>query len=1081
MHRNLTISFFAVSLFFCNIPLFSQNIETVVQTGHYSEVTSVAYSYDGKFIATGSRDKAIKLWRSSDGKEVRSLIGSPSGISKITFNKPGTLLLSVNFEGELDVWDLKTGNILRKLTLTDDKFTCAAFHPDGKEIITGSENSFISEWDLQSGAKIREIKAVPADLITDSRFDYAKTKTIAYSNDGKYIVAGTGDKTAIVWDAISGKEIRKYKKTKYTCTTCCAEAVISSDNNYVISAYSDSVKVFELSSGRLVKEFNSKKTSLSSLTISNDGRYVAAIEFGRVQIWDFKTGKVLLDAGDESKDILSVSFSPDGKQIVTGNEKRMADIWSVPGGKKTITLKGYLNQINERLLDNSYMYWAALVNETKLSPDGRYIAVGRTGNNAKLIDFKTGRIYKTLTGHQSMVLSLNFSNDGKYIATGGLDGKAILWDVETGSQLQVFRYRDTSLAVFSLDISPDNQYLATADWAGYVVIWDMASGKVIKSFSPHGGSASYHVKFLQNGIYIISAGLDQKLKLIEIDTGDEVRTFTGHTDLVTSVNLNPYSDKIITSGRDRTIRVWDFLSGLQMLKINAHTGGAYSAKFDQKGKYIISGGDDNLVKLWDASTGKLISEFSGHRGCVGDVNMTEDQKYIISGSRDGSIRTWSVDKKRELVSMLFLNENDLFIKNPQGYFDASEGAFKSISFVNGTDLYAIDQFFNEFYRPGIYADAVFRSDSVSYRENVRKSIENFPPPKLELIAPAEEGMVSETDQVTLMVKVTNSGGGVKELKVLQNGKRQAIDDSELRRMKKDGQYVMKTFDLSLVPGENEISVSAFSDGEIESTPVSFKINYKGMVQTSNCYVLSIGINKYENENLTLNFAKPDAQAFTELLDAKAKRLFKKVITYSLLDKDATKANILGTLDEIAKVINKDDVFVFFYAGHGSTVDNTFYFIPTESTGLYQKDKLEKAIPVKVLQDKFKQIKALKQVVFIDACHSGSSVELLASRGAEEEKALAQLSRSSGIHVMASSESEQQSAEIKSLEHGVFTYILLQALRGNADGAPKDSKITVYELKSYIDDQVPEISYKLIRHKQFPSTFSIGHDFPLVME
>jgi uncharacterized caspase-like protein len=200
----------------------------------------------------------------------------------------------------------------------------------------------------------------------------------------------------------------------------------------------------------------------------------------------------------------------------------------------------------------------------------------------------------------------------------------------------------------------------------------------------------------------------------------------------------------------------------------------------------------------------------------------------------------------------------------------------------------------------------------------------------------------------------------------------------------------------------------------------------------------------------------------------------------LFDKDATKQNIFAKFDELKKTMKKEDVFVFFYAGHGSVVDNYFYFITSENTGMYQTEKLKNAIHVKELQEKFKMMPALKQVVFIDACHSGNSVDLLAMRGATEEKALAQLSRSSGIHVMASSESQQQAAEIQSLGHGVFTYVLLEAMNGKADGSPKDSKITVYEIKSYVDDQVPDISYHLIRHKQFPSTFSIGHDFPLVM-
>jgi WD40 repeat protein len=107
-----------------------------------------------------------------------------------------------------------------------------------------------------------------------------------------------------------------------------------------------------------------------------------------------------------------------------------------------MTLKGYLNQADERIFTDSYMYFAAMTNEAKLSPDGRFIAVGRTGNNAKLIDFKTGKVYKTLSGHDAMVISLCFSNDSKLLATGGLDGRAIVWNANTGFRESRWLYPD---------------------------------------------------------------------------------------------------------------------------------------------------------------------------------------------------------------------------------------------------------------------------------------------------------------------------------------------------------------------------------------------------------------------------------------------------------------------------------------------------------------------------------------------------------------------------------------------------------------------------------------------------------------
>ena len=1069
-------------LFIISVLVKGQSLETVVQTGHYSEVTAVCYSSDGKFIATGSYDKTVKLWRRSDGKEIRTYQGNISGIDHVEINRQVNAILAVTRQGTVTAWDLNTGKIIFQHKPDQDIFTCASFHPDGSKIITGSSKSYISVWDVPSGKKISDIKATPRDLNSDQGFDYPKSKSVSYSTDGKFIIAGVADYTAIIWDAATGKEIRKFKKSNSTCSSCYIEAIITPDNKYIISACSDSLKVFNRETGVVVKELYGQGGSAECLSVSADNRYIAAFEYGVAEVWDINNWKQVLKTGDYSdKKVMSVALSPDGRELITGNEKRTADVFLIAKGTLTMSLKGYLNQVDERLLTDSYMYWAALVNEAKLSPDGKYIAIGRTGNNAKLIDFKTGRVYRTLRGHRSMVISLCFSSDGKYLATGGIDGRVIVWDVESGVQVRTFSFPDEKEAIFSLDFSRDGKMLAAAIWGGYIIIWDMATGNRLRAIRAHDGVGCYQVKFTPNGVYFISAGLDKKLKLIEIDTGEEIRSFIGHTDqtLIHSINFNSTGDKFITAGGDGTVRVWDIASGLQTERIRAHQGGAYSAKFDPSEKYIVSGGDDFLVKLWDASTGDKVSEFAGHSGGVGDVNITTDLKHIISGSRDGSIRIWNVETRKEMVSLIFINEDDWFIKSPEGYFDASEGAYSSISFVKGTEIFNISQFFNEFYRPGLYSE-IFGSGKSEMRQNLSQTIEKFPPPSVEIVVP-DPGTKTDNPMASLMVKVTNNGGGVKEFRVMQNGKRQEVDYSDLNRMSKAGQYAMKTFDLNLVPGNNEISVSAFSNGDIESSESTVQMIYNGIQKTSDLWMISIGINKYENENMNLTYARSDAQAFSEVINLKAAKLFNKIHSYTIYDSDATKAKILSTLDEISRSMKKEDVFIYFYAGHGSMVDNGFYFITSEVTGLYQQDRLKSALFVRELQDKFKVLPALKQVVFIDACQSGSSVEALAMRGASEEKALAQLSRSSGIHVMASSESQQQSAEIKSLNHGVFTYVLLEALNGKADGAPADSKVTVYEIKSYIDDQVPEISYQLIRHKQFPSTFSIGHDFPLVME
>jgi uncharacterized caspase-like protein len=330
------------------------------------------------------------------------------------------------------------------------------------------------------------------------------------------------------------------------------------------------------------------------------------------------------------------------------------------------------------------------------------------------------------------------------------------------------------------------------------------------------------------------------------------------------------------------------------------------------------------------------------------------------------------------------------------------------------------------------------------------------------------------------VKITDQGSGVKKLKIFHNGKSIPID--ELKMPSGKGESVVYKSTVNLIGGSNIFAASASNRDNVESDVVNTEYFSESGTKSSTCYILAVGINEYKNSKMSLNYAKPDAESFSTVLEEKAGNLFKSLKLITLYDKEASSEGILSKLNELAQVINPEDVFILYYAGHGSMVDNRFFFIPTESLRLYDLKSLQKdAIEATVLQEKLQSIKALKQLIIMDACQSGGSVELLATRGASEEKAIAQLSRSTGIHVLASAGSEQYATEFTELGHGLFTYVLLKALAGDADGAPKDGKVTIYELKSYIDDQVPEMTRKMKGKPQYPYTFSRGQDFPIVID
>jgi uncharacterized caspase-like protein len=160
----------------------------------------------------------------------------------------------------------------------------------------------------------------------------------------------------------------------------------------------------------------------------------------------------------------------------------------------------------------------------------------------------------------------------------------------------------------------------------------------------------------------------------------------------------------------------------------------------------------------------------------------------------------------------------------------------------------------------------------------------------------------------------------------------------------------------------------------------------------------------------------------------------------------------------------------------------FYLIPYDITKLYGNNQMlkTKAISANELQTFSTKLKAQKQMFVFDACQSGGMTELLASRGAAEEKAISQLARSTGTYWLTASNSEQFATEFAELGHGLFTYCVLLGLQGQADGGNKDKKITVKELSSFLDDKVPELSEKHKGTPQYPSIYGYGMDFPIII-
>lgn len=450
---------------------------------------------------------------------------------------------------------------------------------------------------------------------------------------------------------------------------------------------------------------------------------------------------------------------------------------------------------------------------------------------------------------------------------------------------------------------------------------------------------------------------------------------------------------------------------------------------------------------------------------------------LVSFSTDGVVKCWNLETGFEFYEHVHISSREWMARTPQGYFSATEQARVDIHFVKGMTVYSVDQFF-EYYRPDLIKSIFLNrgASPTAVNTGVEDKLQLSPPPTVKLACvPSEDGL-----HTIINIKVIDEGGGLDELRLSHNGKNMAVQLDLSKLIRGKGNSYIYTLKTPLVKGTNQFSAVGISSSKIESSISVASVYSENTVSAAVCHVFVVGIDTYKNPAYALNYAREDAEAFAEAMKKNGRVLYQKVKIHTLYDASATRANILDTLTSLQSQISLNDVFIFYYAGHGAMVEQDFFFIPIECTSMY-KALANNALSAEVMQAGFKNIKALKQIIIMDACQSGGSVEILAMRGANEEKAFAQLSRGAGIHVLASAGSEQNAKEIAELKHGLFTYVLLQALNGADDGSPKDGKITVYELKSYLDDQVPELNAKYSGKLQFPYTFSRGSDFPIVLE
>jgi WD40 repeat protein len=377
--------------------------------GHDGPVSSVAWSPDGKRLATASYDKTGKVWDVASGQEVLTLIGQNEDLSSMAWSPNGKLLATASYDKTGKVWDAASGQEVITLRGHNGPVYSVAWSPDGTRLATASTDATAKVWDAASGQEVLTLRG-----------HVAYVNSVAWSPDGKQLATASDDHTAKVWDAASGREMLTLRGHSSRVTS----VAWSPDGKQLATASQDATtKVWDAASGQEVLILHGHNPSVTSVAWSPDGKQLATASDDRTaKLWDATSGREVLTLRGHNGPVYSVAWSSDGKRLATASDDHTAKLWDTASGREVLTLRGHNGPVNS-------VAW---------SPDGKQLATASSDHTAKVWDAASGMEVLTLR-HKYGVNSVAWSPDGKRLATATDDKVGKVWDAASGQEVLTLR------------------------------------------------------------------------------------------------------------------------------------------------------------------------------------------------------------------------------------------------------------------------------------------------------------------------------------------------------------------------------------------------------------------------------------------------------------------------------------------------------------------------------------------------------------------------------------------------------------------------------------------------------------------
>ena len=633
--------------------------------GHEAPIISLAFSPDGKAVATAARDysrkikeKTIRTWDLTTGKEVLRF-EEEGHLGPVAFSPDGRAVAWLSWHGVIRIRDAATGDPLLDITVREEGMRRSstvrsfAFAPDGRSLASWTVDGRVRLWDLKTGGEIGGFD--PQGLTIAS---------IAFSPDGATVATGTNEGVAILWDVASaapppGEEQEGPVLGVPEAQGAQREPPVVSEEEVPVRLDAHGQPLPAGAIARIGRSALRHGSAVSAVSFSPDGSTLASGgREGVVVLWDRGTGRELTRFDGHGGGIHGVAFTPDGRTLVSG-DPRTIRTWNVETGE----------QIHR--FDSSRGPW---LGRFALSPDGRRIGCVGKQATVRLHDISLDKELWRTEGHRPKAISVAFSPDGEVLATGGdYRNKEIhFWNASTGEKVGSIRCKTGTRA---MAFTPDGKTLVTGCQSGPILFWNVAGRSQVGS-----SDASVHglagIGVSPDGQIAAAAGRSS-VHLFDVATGREMRVIEGRHGYHGSVAFSPDGRTLAWGGGDQTIGLWDVESGKAILAGDGRDRGITHVALSPDGRFLAtshwSGGSVEMIRLWEVASEREIHEVGEIRGTSiqglafspdGGTLAALDRHstiHLLDGKRGVKVSEIREEGRTEVALFAFTGEGDRIV------------------------------------------------------------------------------------------------------------------------------------------------------------------------------------------------------------------------------------------------------------------------------------------------------------------------------------------------------------------------------------------------------------------------------------